>query len=220
MFIGHFGVGFAAKSIAKKVSLGTLFLAAQFIDLIWPILLIFGLERVEIDPGNTVVTPLNFIHYPFTHSLFGVLIWALLFGLVYFAIKRNLKHSIILGVLVLSHWFLDAIVHRPDLPLFPNSDTMFGFGLWNSLIGTIVVEGAIFAFGVYIYNRLTKPLNKKGLYGFWGLVIFLIVVYFSNFFGPPPPSAEPIAYVGLSQWLLIFWAYWIDKNRIYKNETS
>ena len=94
MFIAHFGTGFAAKKIVHRTSLGTLFLAAQFIDLIWPILLLFGIEKVVIDPGNTAVTPLNFVHYPVTHSLFGVLIWAILFGIVYYLIKKNVKASI------------------------------------------------------------------------------------------------------------------------------
>ena len=84
MFIGHFGVGFAAKKVAVKPSLGTLFLAAQFVDLLWPLLLLLGLERVQIDPGNTVVTPLDFIRYPISHSLLAVIIWGLIFGGIYY----------------------------------------------------------------------------------------------------------------------------------------
>ncbi|MGB5848714.1 MAG: hypothetical protein WBH40_09520, partial [Ignavibacteriaceae bacterium] len=106
MFIGHFGVGFAAKKFVKKTSLGTLFLATQFIDLLWPFFVIFGIEKVAIDPGNTAFTPLDFIYYPFSHSLLGVLIWAILFGVVYYFIIKDLKTSLILGILVLSHWIL------------------------------------------------------------------------------------------------------------------
>lgn len=216
MFIGHFGLGFAAKKITPKPSLGTLFFAAQFIDLIWPILLILGLERVEIDPGNTIITPLNFIHYPISHSLFGVIIWALIFGGFYFLIKRNFKNAVWLSVLVLSHWFLDLLTHRPDLQILPWNEFMVGFGLWNSLIGTIALEGLIFVGGVYLYLKCTKARNVKGTWGLWTFILFLIIIYFSNLFGPLPPSAEPIAYLAFAQWLLIAWGYWIDRNREYR----
>ena len=216
MFIGHFGVGFAAKKPTTAPSLGTLFLASQFIDLLWPIFLLLGIEKVQIDPGNTVVTPLNFISYPYSHSLFGVLIWAILFAVIYYLIKKNLKISIWLGLLVLSHWILDLFTHRPDLLLFPWSNIKVGLGLWNSLIGTIVIEGLIFLVGVYIYFKFTKAKNKIGIWSLWSLVIFLTIIYLSNLFGPPPPSAEPIAYIGFAQWLIIIWGYWIDRNREIK----
>lgn len=144
MFIGHFGAGFAGKKIINKPSLGTLFFAAQFIDLIWPVLLLLGIERVEIDPGNTVLTPLNFIHYPVSHSLFGVLIWGIIFGIIYYLRKKDLKSSIVLGALVVSHWVLDLFVHRPDLPLIPSNDLKVGIGLWNHPIISIVFEILIF----------------------------------------------------------------------------
>lgn len=213
MFIGHFGVGFGAKKIISKPSLGTIFLASQFIDLIWPLFLMLGIEQVKIDPGNTVVTPLNFINYPFSHSLIGVLIWAILFGGVYFIIKKDLKVAVWLGVLVCSHWILDLLTHRPDLPLLFNNETMVGLGLWNSLIATILVEGFIFAGGIYFYLNVTSSKNRTGTIALWSLVGFLVIIYISNLFGPPPPSEEPIGIIGLSQWLLIAWAYWIDKNR-------
>ena len=214
MFIGHFGVGFAAKKFTKRTSLGTLFLATQFIDLLWPFFVILGIEMVAIDIGNTAFTPLDFIYYPFSHSLLGVLIWALLFGAVYYFIKKDLKTSLILGALVLSHWILDLITHRPDLPLFLGSDSLLvGLGLWNSIIATVIIEGTIFIAGVYLYLAVTKAKNKVGGYSLWSLIIFLVIVYISNLFGPPPESAEALGYIGLAQLLLIAWAYWIDRNR-------
>ena len=213
MFIGHFGAGFAGKKFSKSASLGTYFMAAQWIDLIWPILVLFGIEKVEIEPGISSVTPLNFSYYPFTHSLVGVLLWSILFGTIYFFIKKNYKTSIILGLLVLSHWFLDLIVHIPDLPIIPGEGLKVGLGLWNSFAATLIVEGLVFTIGLYLYLKSTKTKNKTGNYYLLGLVIFLVAIYISNLIGPPPESAEAIGIVGNAQWPIILWGYWIDKNR-------
>lgn len=213
MFIGHFGVGFGAKKIDTKPSLGTLFFAAQFIDLLWPILLLLGIEEVKIDPGNTVFTPLNFVYYPFTHSLAGVLFWGIVVGAGYYLIKKNSKTAVLLGALVVSHWVLDLLVHAPDLPIVPGLDVKIGLGLWNSFALTLIVELAIFAVGTFFYFQVTKAKNKKGNYGFWELIIFLLLIYFMNIFGSTPPSVEAIAWVGNLQWIFVLWAYWVDRNR-------
>ena len=213
MFIGHFGVGLASKKIDSKPSLGTLFIASQFIDLLWPVFLLFGMEKVKVEQGNTAMTPLNFISYPYSHSLLGAFVWAILLGTIYYILKKNFKTSLLLGLLVLSHWILDLITHRPDLQLLPWNNLKIGFGLWNSVALTIVVEGFIFVLGAYFYLRVTKSKNKKGSYGLWGLLIFLTLIYVMNIVGTPPTDTNAIAIVGLFQWLLIAWAYWIDRNR-------
>lgn len=213
MFIGHFGVGFATKKVDPRPSLGTLFMASQFIDLLWPVFLLIGLEKVRIEPGNTAFTPLNFIYYPFSHGFLSVLIWSLLFGTIYFLIKKNIKTSVLLGSLVMSHWLLDLLTHRPDLPLISGANGKVGLGLWNSVILTIIIEGSIFLVGVYLYQKATRAENKKGSIGLWSLVIFLIIIYLMNVFGSPPPSSNAIAIVGLFQWLIVIWGYWIDRNR-------
>lgn len=213
MFIGHFGVGLAAKKVDQKPSLGTLFFASQFIDLLWPIFLLLGIEQVIIDPGNTAFTPLDFVYYPFTHSLVGVLFWAIVVGGVYYLIKKNLKTGILLGALVVSHWVLDFLTHAPDLPIAPGLDLKVGLGLWNSLIFTLLFETVIFAVGIFLYLKITQAKNKKGEYGFWGLIIFLILIYIMNVFGSTPPNEEVIAWAGNLQWLFVLWAYWVDKNR-------
>ncbi len=213
MFLAHFGLGFAAKKIDAKPSLGTLFMASQFIDLLWPVFLLIGIEQVKLDPGNTKVTPLDFTYYPFSHSFISVLFWAVIFGGVYYIFRRNMKNALLTGGLVMSHWILDLFVHRPDLPLSPWTDIKFGLGLWNSTIITLLFESALFFGGVFVYYRLTVDQNKKGSAGFWLLVMFLTAFYLMNVFGPPPPTEKPIAYVGLSLWLLVAWAYGIDKNR-------
>lgn len=212
MFIGHFGAGLAAKKADNKISLGTLILAAQFIDLMWPILVLTGIEKVAIEPGNTAFTPFNFISYPFSHSLTAVIIWGLLFGTVYYFIKKDLKSSVILGLLVLSHWILDLLTHRPDLPLFPWSDFKVGLGLWNSILFTIIIEGGIFIAGIYFFLKSDIVKDPKLGIRFWSLIIFLTIIYITNIYGPPPPSVEDVGYAGLAMWIFVVWGYWIDKK--------
>ena len=213
MFIGHFGVGLGAKSVVPKISLGLLFIAAQFIDLLWPTLLLLGIERVRIAPGATVVTPLLFEHYPVSHSLLAVAGWALLVGGAYFWLRRDRIGAFILGLLVISHWLLDAIVHQPDLPLFPGSATMIGMNVWSSLPLTLAIELPLFALGVWLYVRTTSAADATGRWGFRALIVFLLMVYAGNLFGALPPSVVAIAWAGQLQWLLVLWGFWVDKHR-------
>jgi hypothetical protein len=213
MFIGHFAIGFGAKAAAPKVSLGWLFLAAQFVDLLWPTLLLLGIEHVRIVPGATAVTPLIFDDYPVSHSLIAVLGWAVLVGCVYLALRRERIGALVLGVLVASHWGLDALVHRPDLPLYPGSATLIGLDAWSSLPSTLAIEVPLFALGVWLYARATRPADAAGRWGLVALVAFLLLIYAANLLGSPPPSVAAIAWVGQSQWLLVLWGYWIDKHR-------
>jgi hypothetical protein len=215
VFIGHFGVGFAATRVAPRVSLGLLVLAAQFIDLLWPTLLLLGVERVAIAPGITVVTPLDFQHYPVSHSLLGVVGWAVLIGGAYLALdRRGTREALVLALLVVSHWLLDLIVHRPDLPVTFTGDTRLGLGLWNSMAVTVLVEGAIFTAGVWLYARGTRARDAVGRRALWGLVAFLLVVYAANLLGDPPPSATAIGWIGQAQWLLVLWGFWVDRHRV------
>jgi hypothetical protein len=214
MFLGHAAVAFAAKKAAPKTSLGTLLMAAQFIDLLWPIFLLAGLEHVRIDPGNTALTPLDFYDYPLSHSLLGVVVWGLAFGAVYFAARRYRAGAVILGGLVVSHWVLDFLTHRPDLPLAPGSDARVGLGLWNSVPATVIVEGALFAAGVALYARTTRAADRTGTYALWGLVGFLVLIYAMNVFGAAPPNTDVIAIAGNASWLFVVWGYWIDRHRV------
>ena len=212
MFIGHFGVGLAAKALAPRVSLGSLFLAAQFIDLAWPTLLLLGIERVRIAPGITAVTPLDFEHYPITHSLLAVLLWGVGFAVVYKLIRKSSRGALVLGALVVSHWVLDLVVHRPDLPLYPGSAKV-GPGLWDSAAGTLVVELAVFGLGAALYLRTTRAKDRTGAWALWSLLGFLLLIHLGNLLGPPPPSVAAVAWMGHAQWLLVLWGYWIDRHR-------
>ena len=213
MFIGHFALGFAAKKIEPKVSLGTYFLAVQFADLLWPTLLLLGLEKVEISPGITAVTPLDFISYPISHSLLMISVWGVLFGITYYVARRNSMAAWLLGIGVISHWILDLITHRPDLPLYPGDSPLVGLGLWNSIGWSQEVEVSLFIFCVWLYLKSTKALNNKGRFGTWALIIFFLIIQVSNILGPPPPNVIAIAWAGHLQWIFVIWAYWIDRNR-------
>lgn len=213
MFIGHFAAGMAGKKLDPAVSLGTLFLAAQFLDLLWPTLLLLNIEHVVIAPGISKVTPLDFVHYPVSHSLVAVLGWGLLFGLIYYLITKNNGGAWLLGCLVVSHWVLDLIVHIPDLPLYPGESPKVGLGLWNSPTLTILVEGTIFVTGVLLYVRTKKEVNIRVSWWFWSLIIFLLFVQVMNFISPPPPSIEAIAWAGQLQWIFVVWGWWADRRK-------
>jgi hypothetical protein len=220
MFIGHFALGFAAKKLLSKPSLGTYFLAAQLLDLLWPTFLLLNIEQAEIshDPANPI--PLSFTSYPISHSLLTVVGWGALFGFLYFAIMRNYKASILLAAAVISHWFLDLVVHIPDLPLYPGNAALVGLGLWRSKIASLFIELALFALAAGLYLRSTKAKNKTGVYATGSLIIFLIIVHLMNVFGAAPPNIQVVAWAGQLQWLFVLVAYWSDSNRISKTKNA
>lgn len=213
MFLGHFALGLAAKRAAPALSLGTLFLAAQFVDLLWPTLLLLGIERVAIVPGITAVTPLDFTFYPVTHSFVAGLFWACALGMVYALFRHSLRGGAVVGLLVMSHWFLDLIVHRPDLPIIPHG-LRVGLGAWNSVGLTLLLEFGLLAAGVWLYARYTAPKNRTGVWAFRALVAFLAVIQVGNVFGPPPPSVGVLAWAGHGLWVLVVWGYWVDRHRV------
>jgi hypothetical protein len=207
MFIGHFALGFAAKRAAPRVSLAALCAAAQTADLLWPIFVAAGIEQVRIDPGNTAVTPLDFVSYPYSHSLLFLCIWGVVFAAAYS------RTSLLIFGLVVSHWVLDFVTHRPDMPLYPGSPR-FGLGLWSSIAATVAVELPMYAAGLWIYARATRPRDAKGRWGFWTLAAFLTIVYIANILGPPPPSVTALwvsAIVG--GLVLLVWIWWVDRHR-------
>lgn len=232
MFLGHFAVALAAKRAAPRTSLGWLFAAAQLPDLIWPVLLLLGVERARVSPGDTAFTPLAFDHYPWSHSLLMVVVWAIVMALVYLMVphrsraaenavtrERIARGACVLAVLVVSHWVLDWVTHRPDLRLVPGGSTRAGLGLWQSVVATMLVEGAMFVAGLWIYARTTSARDRVGRYGFAALMLLLAVIYFANAFGPPPPGITAVAVSALAMWLLVFWAAWADRHRTATTES-
>jgi membrane-bound metal-dependent hydrolase YbcI (DUF457 family) len=212
MFVGHFAVAFAAKRAAPTVSLGTWFVACELVDLLWPVFLLLGLESVTIAPGITAFTPLRFDAYPWTHSLVMCAVWAVALGAFFWS--RDRVAAALVALVVLSHWFLDAIVHRPDLPLAPGTDVKIGFGLWNSIPATLILELAMFAVGLGLYLRGTQGVDRIGRYGLWAIVVLLLVAYAGAAFGPPPPSVHAIAWAGIiGGGVTALLGYWIDAHR-------
>ncbi len=214
MFIGHFAVGFASKRMAPRASLGVLIAAPLLLDLLWPIFLLLGWESVRIDPGNTAFTPLVFDSYPISHSLVTSIGWALLFALSYWSLTRDRRAAWVIGLGVASHWVLDFVTHRPDMPVAPGGAARLGLGLWNSVPATIVVEGLMFAAGVWIYRATTLARDRIGHYGFVSLVALLIVLYADAAQGSPPPSVQVLKTVSLGIWMFPFLAAWVDRHRV------
>ncbi|MGE5168792.1 MAG: hypothetical protein ACM3JC_00330 [Rudaea sp.] len=212
MFIGHFGVALAVKRVAPGLSLGTTVLAAQWADALWPVLVLLGAEQVRIVPGITTVTPLDFVSYPYSHSLVADIGWAALFAVVYGVLRRDWRGAAWLAVLVMSHWVLDVVAHRPDMPTWPGGPRL-GLGLWNSLAGTLLVEFALFGAGAWLYARATTPRDARGRVVYWALVVVLAAIYVASVFGPPPPSVTALAVTGILGWLFVAWGYWIDRHR-------
>ena len=213
LFIGHFAVGFAAKRAAPRTSLGLLIAAPAFLDILWPVFLALGWERVHIEPGNTAFTPLNFEWYPWSHSLLMSVVWGLVVGGIYWAIRRDKRGAVVLGLLVFSHWVLDFVTHRADMPIDPGGRVRVGLGLWNHPAATVVIESLLYAAGIWLYVRTTKALDRIGQWALAGFVLVLAAIYVGASFGPPPPDVKTIVVTSFGLWLFPVWAWWIDRHR-------
>lgn len=214
MFLAHFAAGLAAKKYTPYSSLGTLLLSAQLLDLIWPTLLMAGVEQVRIAPGITPVTPLDFVSYPWSHSLAMSVLWGLLLAVMYAFFRRYPRGAIVLALLVVSHWVLDLLTHRPDLPLWPWGGPKLGLGLWYAPAGTYAAEGLAFAIGLWLYARSTEAIDRTGRYAFAAFALVLALVYVATVAGPPPPDVGALAWTGQAQWLLVACGFWLDRHRV------
>ncbi len=220
MFIGHFAVGMAGKRVAPKVSLPVLFVAAQFADILWPFLVATGVETVRIAPGDTKFTPLEFVSYPWSHSLLMLIVWGIVLGIGYRAYTGDGRGGFVIGALVVSHWVLDWISHRADMPLYPGG-AKYGLGLWNNPTATMAVEIVMFAIGVAIYEGTTKGKDKKGQYAFWLMVFLLLLAYTASSGGPPPPSVKVlwmVSIVGIGLGLLL--SAYVDRHRTLEDSVA
>ena len=211
MFVGHLAAALGAKRLEPRLSLGVLVAAAFGLDLLWPAFLLLGVEHVRVDPGNTAFTPLAFDSYPWSHSLAAALLWGAVAAVAIGGLD-GLRPRILIATAVVSHWVLDFITHRPDLPLWPGGPQV-GLGLWNSIPGTILVAGTLFVIAIVVYRRAFTARDRVGRWSFWGLIGLTTAIWISGPWSPPPPSASAIAVVGLAMWLLPLWALWIERHR-------
>ena len=214
MLVGHFAVGFAAKRIEPQLSLGTTVLASMLPDLVWSICMVAGIEHVEfkkaIGAGNYFVAS----DIALSHSLLMDAIWAALLALAYFRLRRNLRGAWVLFAVVLSHWVLDVVAHRPDMPLAPGIHTLLGLGLWTSIPATLVVEGGMWLAAIVVYVHATRPGSWAGTYVFWIVVVLLALLWYNNIAGPPPPNPSAAGISSLIFFsLTIAWSYWMNRLR-------
>jgi hypothetical protein len=212
LFLGHYGLAFAAKRAAPRTSLGALTFATEFLDELWPILLLAGVEQVRIVPGLMAMSPLDFVYYPYSHSLVMAVVWGVVIGGAYFTIRRYGRGAWVLGILVVSHWFLDVPMHARDLPLWPGASPKVGWGWWNSVAITYWFELVIFLAGLVAYLRATRARDRIGRWGLWAYALVLLAAYFGSN-GPPPPSVRALAWSTLAIWLFVPWAWWVDNHR-------
>ena len=214
MFVGHTAVALAAKSSAPRTSLGVFVAAAYALDLLWPVLVVLGIERVRVDPGNTAFTPLDFESYPWSHSLLMAAVIGLVGVVLARARKADRQTQMLVFLLVVSHWVLDFFSHRADMPLWPGPSPLVGLGLWNSVAATLVIEGSLFAVAVAFYARATMARDRVGVIAFWLFVAVQTLLWASSPWSPPPPSSAVLGWAGLVTWLFVLWAWWLDRHRV------
>jgi hypothetical protein len=213
MLAGHFAAAFAAKRFAPRASLATLVVAALFLDLLWAFFLLAGFEYFSIAPAGAV-PPLVFDDYPWSHSLLAAFWWAMLAGGLYLGLRKDARAAIVIAVLVVSHWFLDLLVHVPDLKVVPGARELYGFSLWQFPVAAFLFELALLAAGAAIYVRATRAKRRAGSVGFWSLVAFIALLLAGSAFGPPPPDVNAVIWTDMAMWLLVSWAFWCDRARV------
>jgi hypothetical protein len=209
---GHLAVALGTKRLDRELPLWTLVAAVFWLDLLWPVLLLAGVESVRVNPGDTAFTSLAFDHYPWTHSLLAAAAWAVAAGALSRLARYSWRGSLTLGGLVLSHWILDFVTHRPDLPLWPGGP-LVGLGLWDSVLGTFAVEGGLYLVALWLYARGSTGRDRTGRYALVGLGLLIGILWATQPWAPPPPSSIAVAWGALAMWLLLPWSAWIDRHR-------
>jgi len=214
MHVGHFAAGFIGKRIEPQLSVGTLVLASVLADLLSGLFVFVGLEKVNLTTGRGAANYFEPINIALSHSLLALVLWGALFGGAYFAWRRNLRGAILIFALVVAHWFLDVIAHKPVMPLAPGTTWKFGLGLWTNIPATLVVEGGLWVLAVVFYLRGTRAKNRLAFFVFWPVVLLLTLLWYNNIAGAPPPEGRinfAVSFVYFS--LVVAWAYWINRLR-------
>lgn len=216
MFVGHYAPSLAIRAVRPTVPLWLLFAAAQLVDVAWATLVLAGIEKVRIVPGFTAARPLDLYYMPYTHSLVAALLWSAGAAAACKAVFRSWgwTAAVAVAAVVLSHWFLDLVVHGPDLPLYDNTAKV-GLGLWNFLLLSFVVEALLLGAGLWMYLRSTRPLTAGARYGPAAFVVIMLVIQGVMVLTPPPPSSTALAVSALLSYLAFAAiAGWIDRRRV------
>lgn len=208
MFVGHYSASFAGKAAESRIPLWVLFIAVQWVDVLWGVFVLLGIEKVRIVPGITASNALDLYYMPYTHSLVGALGWSIFACVICQVVPRlrGARTGLIVAAAVFSHWILDLIVHRPDLALYDSVGKM-GFGLWNHRSAAFILEMAVLFAGVALYYP--RAAHRGRLIG---SAIFLAgLQVFGTFFFPPPPSPHTAALTALISYALLgLIAWWVD----------
>lgn len=214
MFVGHLAVAFAGKRVSPSTSLAWLVAAATTLDLVWPLFLLAGIEQVRIVPGATVFNPLVFDSYPWSHSLLMAAVWGI--ALAGLAQARGIepRGTALIGALVVSHWVLDYVTHAPDMPLWPGRSPRLGLGLWNSIPGTLAVEGLLWATALVVYLQGRRARSWVGIVALGSLVAVCTVMWALGPWAPPPPSPRGLAWFALVGWIMIPWSIWVERSSL------
>ena len=216
MFVGHYAAALALKKFEKRASLGVLFLAVQFVDILFFPFVLLGIERVNIVENHTQSTHFELEYMPYTHSLVGSLLWAIAaYALFRWVIVKKKAVALVIALAVFSHWVLDLIVHTPDLPLWSDTSPKLGFGLWNNAIATYTLEAVLLVTALWLYLKSTSSMTKIGKYGMSVFVVLLLLVNVVNIFGPLTGDSKfGMAISALAAYFLFAAAaFWLDRRR-------
>lgn len=216
MFIGHFAPALLARGITEDApKLGVLFIAAQLVDWAFFTFAIFGIEQLRIVPGITAMNPYDLVFMPYSHSLLATAGWALVFGVVVGVVLRNMVAAAWGAIVVLSHWLLDLLVHRPDLTIAGGEDK-YGLGLWNTPHIEMPLEIGLVLLAYWFYINRTKGPVIPPLILLAAMLLFQAI----NWFGPQPETAGVGMYLSvfLSYGILTAMAFWVQSTRWHKNQ--
>lgn len=217
MFVGHYSAALLVKAAKPEIPLWHLFIAVQFVDYLWAGFLLLGIEHVQIIEGFMAASNLNLYHMPYTHSLVATFIWGLVAYMFYRFGMSTRSHvaGLFVALAVMSHWFLDLLVHAPDLELFPGGDKV-GFGIWNSLIASQALELWLLLAGVIAYAARTKSFTRMSRFGPWLLFAVLVLVQFVNLLPQEAlPSVQELAVSALAVFsVLAFFTWWMERAQI------
>jgi hypothetical protein len=222
MFVGHIAVGFAAKSVSPRTSLGLLVLASLLLDVLLWIFVLARFEHVAVKPGITLTNSLDLYDYPLSHSLLMAVFWGASMACVYYVVRRHSRGALLVFAAVVSHWFLDFLVHRPDLLLAPRTHKYLGLGLYNSRLAMLAVEGSLWLLGIVLYAHATRSRSSAGFWIMYLGLAALTWLWIESLSGiAPQVSMEKMGFVSLLFLAIgVSWACWVDKLRLGVNDCS